>query len=105
MFKVDTVSQEIVFSFATPLSEQGGCKGLDSDGHRPLYHGLDRTQNLPNDEISQLVNTIALKEQGGGGLAYDGKCFWVPQGNHIARDHRNGNMACLIMRAPKEPGI
>jgi hypothetical protein len=99
LFKIDTTTQQIVFSVDTPNATAGGCKGLAWDGQylnvlewvTPTIHRLTK-----NGEI---VDSIPLNTGGSGGLAWDGQFYWVPTKGRILKYDLSGKQVGWIYAA------
>ena len=99
LFKVDVSTRTIVYGIDTPHPEEGGCKGLAWDGNYLCVMGWVNPVIYQVSKAGDVVNTIQLEHEGGGGLAWDGEAFWVPAGGHIARYSRNGKVLGWIYAA------
>ncbi len=99
LYKLDPATCEELASYPTP-DPLGGCKGVAWDGvflnvmgwTSPVIYRMDRQGNL--------VDTVNLKQGGGGGIAWDGSYFWVPEGaGRILKYDTEGNCAGWIYSA------
>lgn len=99
VFKIDTNTRTIEFSFATPNASSGGCKGLAWDGTHLNVMGWVTPSIYQMDRNGNLINTIQLDAGGNGGLAWDGVNFWVPTKGRILKYNQQGHRIGWIYAA------
>ncbi len=99
VFKINTSTQSIELSFDTPNPSSGGCKGLTWDGTYLNIMGWVNPEIYQMSRTGNLIKTITLDNGGNGGLAWDGKNFWVPTNGRILKYDHNGNAIGWIYAA------
>jgi hypothetical protein len=100
VFKVNPTTRAIIYSFDTPYPTEGGCKGLAWDGTYLNVMGWVSPAIYQMTKTGALVNTINLDHGGGGGLAWDGEHFWLPEGGgHILKYDKYGHQVGWIYPA------
>lgn len=70
------------FSFNNPDQERG-AKGLAWDGSALYLMGWTTGKIYKINTQGKVLKTITLSEGVGGGIAWDGKAFWIPCGSGI----------------------
>jgi hypothetical protein len=71
-------------SFPTP-DPLRGCKGVTWDGSHLCILSRRSSVIYKMDRRGNLVDTVRLDSGGGGGIAWDGKHFWVPDWGKIRK--------------------
>ncbi len=99
VFKIDTNTRTIEFSFATPNASSGGCKGLAWDGTYLNVMGWVTPAIYQMDKNGSLIHTIHLDGGGNGGLAWDGVSFWVPTKGRILKYDQHGHQIGWVYAA------
>lgn len=99
VFKIDTNTRTIEFSFATPNASSGGCKGLAWDGAHLNVMGWVTPAIYQMDKNGNLIHTINLDAGGSGGLTWDGGNFWVPTKGRILRYNQQGHQIGWVYAA------
>ena len=99
VFKINTNTRTIEFSFATPNASSGGCKGLAWDGTHLNVMGWVTSAIYQMDKNGNLVHTINLDAGGNGGLAWDGVNFWVPTKGRILKYDVEGHQIGWVYAA------
>ena len=99
VFKINTNTRTIEFSFATPNASSGGCKGLAWDGTHLNVMGWVTSVIYQMDKNGNLINTINLDGGGNGGLAWDGVNFWVPTKGRILKYDEEGHQIGWVYAA------
>lgn len=77
--KINPANGSVEATFSTP-DPTAGCKGVAWDGTNLCVMGWASSKIYKMDRSGNLVSTIELDHGGGGGLAWDGNYFWVPNG-------------------------
>ncbi|MCW4011141.1 MAG: right-handed parallel beta-helix repeat-containing protein [Candidatus Bathyarchaeota archaeon] len=85
---------KILSSFEIP-DTKGGAKGITWDGEYLYLMGWTTPTIYKLDKSGNLIATIEI-EEGGGGLTWDGTCFWVPNGGVICKIDREGTIVGKI---------
>lgn len=76
-YALDPETGAETFSFQNP-DQVRGAKGLSWDGTYLYIMGWTTNILYKMDRTGTLIATIKLNSGGGGGLAWDGRNFWVP---------------------------
>lgn len=98
VYQMDT-DGKVLSSFKIP-DETGGAKGLASDEKNLYVMGWTSPTIYVVDKKGKLLKTIELKDiWANGGLAYDGKNFWIPCGGRICKFDQNGKWIGWIYAA------
>ncbi len=96
VYELDT-NGNVISSFLTP-DQEGGAKGIAYyDGYLYIM-GWTSPIIYKVDKRGKLIEKIQLSEWATGGLAFDGKNFWVPCG-HICKFDKNGKLIGRIYAA------
>jgi len=98
IFEVNPENGRVLSSFQSP-DPVGGCKGLTWDGEYLYVLGWATHVIYQMDREGNLIQTILLEADGGGGLAWDGKFFWMPGGPGIIKVDREGRQVGWIYAA------
>ncbi len=99
IYKLDPDTCEELASYPTP-DPVGGCKGVVWDGTFLNVMGWTSPVIYRMDRQGVLVDTVILKQGGGGGIAWDGSYFWVPEGaGRILKYDSGGDCAGWIYSA------
>lgn len=88
-YKIDTESGEELFSFDNP-AQDAGAKGLAWDGSHLYIMGWGDQTIYRVTTQGELLSTIVLQGDGGGGLTWDGNSFWVPAGKKLVQYSAEG---------------
>lgn len=98
-YALDPETGEELSSFNNPDQERG-AKGLAWDGRNLYIMGWTTSIIYKVDQQGKVKERIKLKDiDGGGGLTYDGRYFWIPIGNRIGKFDRKGNLMGSIFAA------
>jgi len=98
MSKLDPSTGEELATYPT-LDPVGGCKGITWDGTYLYVMGWTSPTIYRMDREGNLIDTIELDGDGGGGIAWDGSYFWVPAGGKIVKYAPDGHAAGWIYPA------
>ena len=99
LFRINPITQQIVFSVDTPNASAGGCKGLAWDGQYLNIMGWVSPVIYRVNKQGQLVESISLDKGGSGGLAWDGEYYWVPTKGRILKYDTKGRQVGWIYAA------
>lgn len=97
VYELDT-NGTVLSSFLIP-DREGGAKGIAFEGDSLYIMGWTSPTIYKVDNRGELLGTIKLSEWATGGLAFDGKYFWVPCGGRICKFDQKGNLAGRIYAA------
>lgn len=98
IYEVDPEDGAIISSFQIP-GLTGGCKGLTWDGQHLYTLGWATPNIYKFDRTGNLIKTITMKDGIGGGLAWDGECFWAPGRRGICKIDTSGTIVGEIYAA------
>lgn len=79
IYEIDPDDGTVIDSFQIP-GLVGGYKGLTWDGQYLYALGWATPTIYKFDRSGNLIGTITVEGWVGGGLAWDGECFWAPGG-------------------------
>jgi len=98
LYEIDPDDGRVLARFPTP-DPVGGCKGLTWDGEYLYVLGWATPAIFKMDREGNLLETIEMSTDGGGGLAWDGTSFWMPGGPGIVEVDSRGNQVGWIYAA------
>ena len=98
VYEMDTAGN-VISSFEIP-DKEGGAKGITWDGEYLYLMGWTTSTIYKIDKSGNLIETIGIKGGwAGGGLTWDGSCFWAPGGKGICKIDSTGQIVGGIYAA------
>ncbi len=97
VYEMDT-DGNVLSAFLIP-DPVGGAKGITWDGEYLYIMGWTTPTIYQVDKQGTLKGTIVVEEGAGGGLTWDGECFWAPGGRGIAKINAQGQIVGSIYAA------
>jgi len=98
VYEMDT-NGNVISSFEIPDTE-GGAKGITWDGEYLYLMGWTTPTIYKLDKSGSLIDRIEIKDGwAGGGLTWDGNCFWAPGGKGICKIDKDSRIVGGIYAA------